>query len=87
MSCFIKNFALIAKPLSDLMKKGVEFKMGDEHLISFKQLKTALIQTPVFGLFNPTATTEIHTDALMYGYGAILLQKTPKINSFTQFNS
>lgn len=71
---FVPDYAMIAKPISDLLRKGVEFQMGDEQILAFKQLKSALVNAPVLKLFIPGALTEIHTDASMYGYGAVLLQ-------------
>ncbi|CAL1683818.1 unnamed protein product [Lasius platythorax] len=38
-------------------------------------LKNELIQYPVLRLYDPTALTELHTDASAKGLGAILLQK------------
>lgn len=72
---FIPDYALIAKPLSDLLKKNAKFKMGDDQILAFQQLKVALVGASVLRLFNPNAETEIHTDASKYGYGAVLLQK------------
>ena len=37
-------------------------------------MKTALVNAPLLKLFNPKAITEVHTDASMHGYGAVLLQ-------------
>lgn len=72
---FIPNYAMVAKPLSDLLRKNVHFGMGDEQLAAFQQLKSLLVNAPVLRLYNPKAATEIHTDANMYGYGGVLLQK------------
>lgn len=71
---FIPNYATIARPLYDLLKKESKFKFGAEERISFHTLKTALSE-PVLRIYNPTAATELHTDASRYGLGAILLQQ------------
>ncbi|XP_037958831.1 uncharacterized protein LOC119688217 [Teleopsis dalmanni] len=44
------------------------------------QLKNALLTAPVLKLFDPSAYTEIHTDASMYGYGAVLLPRDKNDN-------
>ena len=49
--------------------------MGQNEIIAFEQLRNSLITAPVLNLFNSKAVTEIHTDASMYGYGAVLLQQ------------
>ncbi|CAD6995745.1 unnamed protein product [Ceratitis capitata] len=72
---FIRNYALIAKPLSDLLRKDKIVKWNDEELAAFQQLKACLSRNPVLRLYNPKAETKIHTDASKYGYGATLLQK------------
>lgn len=66
---FIKDYSLIAKPLSDLLKKDVPFKFNREQHDAFQQLKKALVEEPVLKILEYGATTELHTDAC---YGAIL---------------
>lgn len=71
---FIKNFSLLAKPLSDLTKKDTPFIFGFDQQCAFSSLKEMLISEPILKLFNPSLQTELHTDASSYGYGACLLQ-------------
>lgn len=72
---FIQNFALIAKPLYELLKKGATFYFGDAEMKSFTFLKKCLSSTPVLSIYSPTDETELHCDASSIGYGAILLQR------------
>jgi len=72
---FIPNFTLIAKPLSDCLRKDNIFKITDEMIAAFEQLKFLLVSAPVLTLFNPQAYTEVHCDASMFGYGAVLMQR------------
>ncbi|XP_036339729.1 uncharacterized protein LOC118749046 [Rhagoletis pomonella] len=72
---FVEGYAVVAKPLSDLLCKDSKFILQDEQLVSFQQLKRALITAPVLKLYNPKTITEVHTDACMNGYGAVMLQK------------
>ncbi|XP_076382074.1 uncharacterized protein LOC143260475 [Megalopta genalis] len=72
---FIRDYGKIARPLSDLLKDNVKFSFSIEQLRSFEMLKAALANKPTLRIYNPTAITELHTDASKDGYGAILLQK------------
>ncbi|GBM06550.1 Retrovirus-related Pol polyprotein from transposon 17.6, partial [Araneus ventricosus] len=71
---FIKNFADIAKPLHDLLKKNAKFSWGTPQKESFLTLKKLLTSGPVLGHFLPNAETKIHSDASGYGIGAVLVQ-------------
>lgn len=73
--CFIKNFAVIARPLIDLTKKGHVFIWSHEHELSFITLQTALLSPPILGHPNYDLPMEIHCDACSYGVGAVLLQQ------------
>lgn len=66
---------MVAKPLTDLMGKCVDFRIEDEQIAAFQQLKTALANPPLLKLFDPALQTEIHTDASMFGYGGVLMQR------------
>jgi len=72
---FIKDFAIKAKPLYNLLKKNVSFSFNDECVRSYETLKKELTSEPVLALYNPAAETELHTDACASGIGAVLLQK------------
>lgn len=72
---FVRGFSVIAKPLTRLLKKDVEFKWGDEQEAAFRALQEALVQKPTLALYNPHAETELHTDASKLGIAGILLQK------------
>jgi hypothetical protein len=47
---FIENFSKIAKPLTSLLEKGVDFSWTDERQKAFEELKKRLTTTPVLTL-------------------------------------
>ena len=73
---YIQNFASIARPLTDLLKKDVNFEFNDEQRCAFNRLKECLTTKPVLRIFNPRLDTEMHTDASRLAYAAILMQRS-----------
>ncbi|UYV77154.1 hypothetical protein LAZ67_14003459 [Cordylochernes scorpioides] len=71
---FIENFSDKARSLHDLLKTEKQFYWDAAQKKSFEVLKTALISEPVFGHFDESADTHLHTDASGHGIGAVLLQ-------------
>ncbi|GBN73697.1 Transposon Tf2-9 polyprotein [Araneus ventricosus] len=71
---FIKNFANVARPLQELLKKDAKFAWKSPQKHSFAALKKLLIGHPVLGHFQPEADTLIHSDASGYGIDAVLVQ-------------
>jgi len=72
---FVPRYSIIAKPLSDLLKQGAVFQISIEQEAAVNQLKKCLTEAPVLQIYNQEASvTELHTDASMWGYGAVLLQ-------------
>ncbi|XP_071650029.1 uncharacterized protein [Temnothorax longispinosus] len=72
---FVLDYAIIARPLSDLLKDNKGFGFGAAQEEAFDRLKTILSKEPVLRIYKPDAITELHMDASKLGYGAILLQK------------
>jgi hypothetical protein len=71
---FIRHFGLIAKPLTDLLRKDTMFIWTSVHESAFQSLKAALCSAPVLGIPDFSKTFHIETDASGYGVGAVLLQ-------------
>ncbi|UYV61724.1 hypothetical protein LAZ67_1006165, partial [Cordylochernes scorpioides] len=71
---FIKDFSLIADPLTGLIRKNAQFTWTEKQEEAFQNLKKALINPPILGHFDPNAATYIHTDASNIGLGATLVQ-------------
>lgn len=71
---FICNYSTIARPLTNLVRKDVTFCFKEKERNAFNELKAALVNKPILKIYRINATTELHTDASKYGYGAILLQ-------------
>jgi len=61
--------------LQDLLKKNAEFIFGTDCEKAMCQIKEELTSYPVLRIYNPSAETELHTDACIDGLGAILLQR------------
>jgi len=72
---FIKDYALKARPLQNLLKKTVKFIFDDACVQAFQLLKKELTSESVLCVYDPAAETELHTDACSLGLAAILLQK------------
>lgn len=72
---FIKNFAQLASPIMQLLKKDSTWVWGPEQDNAFQVLKSKLIDRPVLAIYDHDAETELHTDASKDGVGGILLQR------------
>jgi len=72
---FVKDFSSKAKPLQNLLCKDVNFCFDKECKQSFDLCKKELVSSPVLALYNPSAETELHTDACSQGLGGVLFQK------------
>jgi hypothetical protein len=71
---FIKNYGLISRPLTELLKKAVPFIWTSITDAAFQQLKHALSFAPVLAIPNFSNTFVVETDASDAGFGAVLMQ-------------
>lgn len=71
---FIKYFAVITKPLTELLKKGVFYVWTTDHDMAFTTVKQALSSAPVLALPDFSKQFCIETNACKNGVGAVLLQ-------------
>lgn len=69
---FVKNFADISIPLTQLLKKRVEFTWSTECDDAFESIKKALCSTDVLAFPNFDQEFLVHTDASKYALGAVL---------------
>jgi hypothetical protein len=72
---FVKNFGIIAKPLTELLKKHTFFIWTNTHGQTFDTLKVALVSTPVLALPNFSKKFQLETDASDQGVRAVLMQE------------
>ncbi|GKC95235.1 retrotransposon-related protein [Tanacetum coccineum] len=70
---FIKNYAVVAQPLTSLLKKNA-FQWTEHATQSFQALKRAMIKAPVLKLPNFDEPFVVETDASGIGIGAVLQQ-------------
>jgi hypothetical protein len=72
---FIENFSKIAKPLTSLLEKGVDFSWTDERQKAFEELKKRLTTTPVLTLPDQSKRFTVYCDASRDGLGCVLMQE------------
>lgn len=72
---FIQDYAMLAQPLTDLLRKDMTFEFNNRHRAVFNTLKEKLASSPVLKIYEPRADTELHTDASNVAYAAILMQQ------------
>lgn len=70
-SKFIKNYGLLSRPLTDLLKKDTLFHWTPQLQLSFDTLKQALNSAPVLVLPDFTKSFTVETDASATGIGVV----------------
>jgi hypothetical protein len=81
---FLRHFGILAKPLTELLRKNTLFRWTSTQEESFQALKSALISAPVLALPNFSKTFCIETDASASGIGAVLLQEGHPLAFFSK---
>lgn len=71
---FVRHFGVLAKPLTELLRKNSVFRWTPIHEQSFQALKHALSTSPVLALPDFAKPFSIETDASATGIGAVLMQ-------------
>lgn len=71
---FIRNYALISKPLTNLLRMGA-FEWTLQAQAAFDHLKQALSSSPVLAVPDFSAPFTVETDASQFGIGDVLMQK------------
>lgn len=72
---FIRHYGMISRPLTTLLKKGIQFQWTPLTEEAFQLLKQALIQAPVLAIPNFSKQFVMETDASDQGLGAVLMQE------------
>ncbi|CAI7760631.1 unnamed protein product [Closterium sp. NIES-53] len=75
---FVPQYAKIATPLTNLLKKNTPFKWEDAHQQAMEQLKTALTSAPVLILPDPEKDYVIEADTSDQAVGVVLMQDQEK---------
>lgn len=72
---FVRNFASVSSPITDMLQKNKKFMWSEEAIEAFNKLKDILSSAPV--LHNPdfSRPLSIQCDASQYGIGAVLAQR------------
>ena len=71
---FIKNYAKLAAPLTELLKNTTTWRMGDAELRSIEQLKAALRESATLSFPNPEKDYHIFLNTNKFALGATLNQ-------------
>nr|GFB53324.1 reverse transcriptase domain-containing protein [Tanacetum cinerariifolium] len=72
---FIEGFFLVAKPLTKLTQKNKTYEWGEEEDEAFQLLKDKLCSAPILALPKGSEDFVVYCDALLKGYGAMLMQR------------
>ncbi|GJP30201.1 hypothetical protein CLOM_g23266 [Closterium sp. NIES-68] len=71
---FVPQYAKIAAPITNLLKKNTPYKWEPKHQEAVEQLKQALTSTPVLILPDPKRDYVIEADASDQAVGGVLMQ-------------
>jgi hypothetical protein len=73
--CFIPDFSRIAKPMTELLKKGVKFVWSESCDKAFQKLREHLTSAPMLAQPDNSKPYEVYCDASGTGLGCVLMQE------------
>lgn len=76
---FLRNYALIAAPLTNLLKKGNKIDWETQHQESFDELKRFVTSAPCLKLPDFSQPFRVTTDASGIAVGGVLIQENRPI--------
>nr|GEZ42117.1 putative reverse transcriptase domain-containing protein [Tanacetum cinerariifolium] len=77
---FIEGFSKVAKPMTKLTQKKVEFEWGNQQEAAFQLLKQKLCSAPILALPEGSEDFIVYCDASNKGLGAVLMQREKVIS-------
>ncbi|GKC41693.1 putative reverse transcriptase domain-containing protein [Tanacetum coccineum] len=80
---FIEGFSKIAKPMTKLTQKKVNFEWGEKQETTFQLLKQKLCSAPILALPEGSEDSIIYCDASIKGLGAVLMQREKDPEKFS----
>jgi len=72
---FIRRYAHISAPLTDLTKKRQQFVWTQRQQEAFEELKQTIAAAPILRIYDPAKQCIVATDASDYAIGAVLMQE------------
>jgi hypothetical protein len=76
---FILDFSRIAKPMTELLKKGIKFVWSEACNKAFQKLRELLTSAPVLAQPDNSKPYEVYCDASDTGLGRVLMQQNKVI--------
>ena len=83
----LPDFATTAEPLRKLTRQGAKWHWGKEESEAFQKLKNQLAEASMMAFYDKEAPTEVVTDAIPVGLGAILVQEQQGVKRALAFAS
>lgn len=71
---YTRNYAALVQPLTQLLKKDVEWKWSQDHQAAFEEVKRSLREAPVLALPNHNKPFHVVCDASDFAIGCALMQ-------------
>ena len=72
---FIPKFSDVARPLTNLTKKDIQFEWTPECQLTFQLLKDLLLTEPILKYPDPNKPYVLYTDASKYAWSCVLTQE------------